>query len=186
MCAQLSIYLTNSQMCVATFKLIQYNLCVQNPEMHELVERLSDIIVQFMILAWKLAWAVSMGHLTRKLSEPLEISRWRPFFKMADTLVEQLSDIVVYLVIQAWKLAWAVSVGHLTISHLQLLEISRWRPFFKMATTLVEQLGLRNHLVGDTSMKIAMSCLKGSFDKKPPTATWNFKMAAFFFKITTT
>jgi len=54
---------------------------------------------------------------------------------------------------------------------------------FKMATTLVEQLGLRNHLVGDTSMKIAMSCLKGSFDKKPPTATWNFKMAAFFSRL---
>jgi len=29
-----------------------------------------------------------MGHLTR-LSEPLEISRWRPFFKIAH---EQLSD----------------------------------------------------------------------------------------------
>ena len=35
MCAQLPIYLTNSQMCVTTFKLIQYNLCVQNPKSHE-------------------------------------------------------------------------------------------------------------------------------------------------------
>jgi hypothetical protein len=42
---------------------------------------------------------------------------------------------------------------------------------FKMATTLVAQLGLRNHLVGDKSMKSAMSRLKGSFDKEQPTAT---------------
>ena len=62
-------------------------------------------------------------------------------------------------------------MGHLTISHPQLLKISRWQPFFKMATTLVEQFGLRNHLVGDTSMTIAMSRLKGSVDKKPPTST---------------
>jgi hypothetical protein len=46
-------------------------------------------------------------------------------------------------------------------SHPQLPEISRWRAFFKMATTLVEQLGLISHLVGDTSMTIAMSHLKG-------------------------
>ena len=42
-----------------------------------------------------------MGHLTRKLSEPFEISMWQPLFKMDDTLVEQLSDTLVYLVIQA-------------------------------------------------------------------------------------
>jgi len=58
--------------------------------------------------------------------------------------------------------------------------------FFKMSDTLEEQLDLRNHLVGDTSMKIGMSCLKGLFGKKLPTATWNFKMTAFFSKITTT
>ena len=55
-----------------------------------------------------------------------------------------------------------------------------------MADTLVEQLGLINPLVGDTSMKIFMSCLKSSFDKKPQTANWIFKMVAIFFKITTT
>ena len=132
-----------------------------------LVEQLSYIMVYLVIQAWQLAWAVSVGHLTISHPQLLEISRWRPFFKMADTLVEHLSYIMVHLVIQAWKLAWAVSVGHLTISHPQLLENSRWRPFFKMATTLVEQLSLRNHLVGDTSMTIAMSRLKMSFDKKP-------------------
>ena len=42
----------------------------------------SDIMVYLVVQAWKLAWAVSVGHLTRKLSEPFEISRWRPFFKM--------------------------------------------------------------------------------------------------------
>ena len=62
-------------------------------------------------------------------------------------------------------------MGHLTISHPQLLEISRWREFFKMADTLVEQCDLRNLLVGDTSMEIAMRHLKGSFDNKPPTST---------------
>ena len=31
-----------------------------------------------------------MGHLTISHPQPLEISRWRPFFKMATTLVEQL------------------------------------------------------------------------------------------------
>ena len=29
-------------------------------------------------------------------------------------------------------------------------------------------------------MKIGMSSLCGSLDNKPPTATWNFKMAAIF------
>ena len=96
-----------------------------------LVEHLSDVMVYFVIEAWKLAWSVSMGYLTIIHPQLLKIPRWRPIFKMADTLVEHLSDIMVYLGIQAWQLAWAVSVGHLTISHPQPLKISRWRPFFQ-------------------------------------------------------
>ena len=66
--------------------------------------------------------------------------RCRTLFKIADTLVDQLSD---------------------GLSSPQLLETSRWQAFFKMATNLMEHLGLRNNLVGDTSMKIGMSHLKG-------------------------
>jgi len=46
----------------------------------------------------KIVMAVSMSHFTRKLSQPLEISSWWPFFKVAATLVEQLveqSDVIV-------------------------------------------------------------------------------------------
>ena len=81
-----------------------------------------------------------MDHLTRKSTEPIEISIWRPYFKMADTLGQQLSNIIVYLLIQAWKLAWEVSVGHLTRKLSEPIEISIWRPYFKMADTLVQQL----------------------------------------------
>ena len=92
--------------------------------------QLSDIMVYLVIQAWKLAWAVFVGHMTISHPQLLEMSRWRPFFKMADTLVEQLSDIMVYFVIQACKLVWAVSKGFLTrntLSHLKFI-FSRWPP----------------------------------------------------------
>ena len=55
-----------------------------------IVEHLSDIMVYLMIQTWKLVCAVSMGHLIRKMPEVFEISRWRLFSKMADTLMENL------------------------------------------------------------------------------------------------
>ena len=61
-----------------------------------LVQQLSNIIVYLVIQAWKLAWAVSVGHLTRILSEAIEISIWRPYFEMADNLVQQLQFIWWY------------------------------------------------------------------------------------------
>ena len=105
------------------------------------VEWLSATILQFMIKAWKLAWVVSMGHLTRKLSAAIEISIWQPYFKIADIL-QRSSNIIVYLVLPTWRLAWTVSVGHLTRKLSEAIEISIWRPirpYFKMADTLVQQ-----------------------------------------------
>ena len=49
-----------------------------------------DINVYLLIQAWKLAWAVSVGHLTIAHPQLPEMSRWRPFSKMATTLVEQI------------------------------------------------------------------------------------------------
>ena len=128
-----------------------------------LEEHLSDIMVYLVIQAWRLAWAVSMGHLTRKLAEAFEISRWQLFLKMAVTFVEHLTDIIVYLVIQAWHLAWAVSMGHLTRTLTEAFEISisRWLPFFKITNTLVKHLS-DIMLFGAKRMNISMNCLFGS------------------------
>ena len=49
-----------------------------------------------------------------------------------------------------------------------------------MADNLVEQFNLGNHLVGYTSMKIAMSRLKGSFDETPPHQLELLKCRPFF------
>ena len=100
-------------------------------------------------------------------------------FQAGWCLVEHLSDIMVYLAIQAWKLARSVSMGHLTISHPQLLKIPRWRPFFKMADTLVEHLSDIMVYFGIQAWQLAWAVYESHLHgNKPPTATWNFKMAA--------
>ena len=121
-------------------------------------EQLSATILQLMIKVWLLAWAVSMGHWTRKLPESIDISIWRPYFKMADTTVQQLSNIIVYLIIQAWQLTWAVSVGHLTRKLSEAIEIYIRRPNFMMADTL-------KYFFENTSLRLLkyLFCLRNSW-----------------------
>ncbi len=92
-------------------------------------------IIQLVIQAWKSAWAVSMGHLIRKGSQPLEISRQRSFSRWLPP-----GFGVVLLLIQGWKFAWAFSMGHLRRKGSQPLEISRWRSFSRWPPPGLERL----------------------------------------------
>ena len=93
---------------------------------HHLREHWSDIIVYLVIQAWKLPWAVSKAHLTRKCPQSLKFQDGGIFLRLPppkwsirqyNCLVSDTSMLIV--MISLWQ--------EITSSHLKFL-FSRWRP----------------------------------------------------------